>query len=46
MAPTMRNFVLYMCSIASNDPTKQSRYNGVLHAMPQAGICVAFGVDR
>lgn len=45
MAPVLRNFCLYMCSIASNDPTKQARYNAVLHSMPQAGICVAFGVD-
>nr|XP_031862204.1 uncharacterized protein CI109_002167 [Kwoniella shandongensis]KAA5529276.1 hypothetical protein CI109_002167 [Kwoniella shandongensis] len=45
MAPTMRNFTLYMCSIASNDPSKQSRYAGILHAFPQAGLAVSFGID-
>lgn len=45
MAPALRILSQYMCAIAANDPATQARYGGLMHAMPQAGLCVVFGID-
>lgn len=45
MAPLMRNYVYYLVAIASNHPQHQARYAAIIHAAPQWGQVIAFGVD-
>lgn len=45
MSTSLRNFAYWANAVATNDPTKQARYAGLMHAMPQAGLCIAFGVE-
>jgi ABC-type branched-subunit amino acid transport system permease subunit len=41
----MRNYVYYLVAIASNHPQHQARYAAIIHAAPQWGQVIAFGVD-
>lgn len=42
---TLRSFAAWSLSNATNDPSKHARYAGLMHALPQAGSCMAFAIE-